>query len=41
MQSSGKKLRFPDFRDYAIKIDHPGNIEVENVPPLGRFCAMS
>ncbi len=27
----------PDFRDYAIKIDNPGNIEVENVPPLGRF----
>ena len=32
-----KKLRLPDFRDYAIKIDCPGNIEVENVPPLGRF----
>lgn len=32
-----KTLRLPDFRDYAIKIDHPGNIEVENVPPLGRF----
>jgi xylulose-5-phosphate/fructose-6-phosphate phosphoketolase len=27
----------PDFRDYATKIDRPGNIEVENVPPLGRF----
>ncbi len=32
-----KKLRLPDFRDYAIKIDRPGNIEVENVPPLGAF----
>jgi len=32
-----KKLRLPDFRDYAIKSDRPGNIEVENVPPLGRF----
>jgi xylulose-5-phosphate/fructose-6-phosphate phosphoketolase len=34
---SRKTLRLPDFRDYAIKIDHPGNIEVENVPPLGVF----
>jgi len=32
-----KTLRLPDFRNYAIKIDHPGNVEVENVPPLGRF----
>ena len=32
-----KTLRLPDFRDYAIKLDHPGNVEVENVPPLGRF----
>jgi xylulose-5-phosphate/fructose-6-phosphate phosphoketolase len=32
-----KKLRLPDFRDYAIKIDRPGNVEVENVPPLGVF----
>jgi len=32
-----KKLRLPDFRDYAIKIDRPGNTEVENVPPLGIF----
>jgi xylulose-5-phosphate/fructose-6-phosphate phosphoketolase len=32
-----KALRLPDFRDYAIKIDRSGNIEVENVPPLGRF----
>ena len=31
------KLRLPDFRDYAIKIDRPGNTEVENVPPLGGF----
>jgi len=27
----------PDFRDYAIKVDQPGTIEVENVPPLGNF----
>jgi len=32
-----KKLRLPDFRDYAVNIDRPGNTEVENVPPLGRF----
>jgi xylulose-5-phosphate/fructose-6-phosphate phosphoketolase len=32
-----KKLRLPEFRDYAVKIDRPGNTEVENVPPLGRF----
>ena len=32
-----KKLRLPDFRNYAVKIDCPGNSEVENVPPLGRF----
>jgi xylulose-5-phosphate/fructose-6-phosphate phosphoketolase len=32
-----KKLRLPDFRDYAIKIERPGLTEVENVPPLGVF----
>jgi len=32
-----KALCLPDFRDYAIKIDQPGTIEVENVPPLGNF----
>src|SRR6201997_4430790 len=32
-----KKLRLPEFRDYAVKLDRPGNTEVENVPPLGRF----
>src|ERR1700758_3266210 len=32
-----KKPRLPEFRDYAVKIDRPGNTEVENVPPLGRF----
>jgi len=30
-------LCLPDFRDYAIKIDQPGTIELENVPPLGNF----
>jgi xylulose-5-phosphate/fructose-6-phosphate phosphoketolase len=32
-----KKLRLPDFRDYATKIERPGITEVENVPPLGSF----
>ena len=32
-----KKLRLPDFRDYAIRIEGPGHTEVENVPPLGTF----
>ena len=32
-----KALRLPDFRDYAVKVDRPGAIEVENVPPLGNF----
>ena len=27
----------PDFADYALKVDLPGTIEVENVPPLGNF----
>src|SRR5271165_6928744 len=30
-------LRLPDFRGYALKVDQPGTIEVENVPPLGIF----
>jgi len=32
-----KKLRLPDFRDYAIDVERPGSTEVENVPPLGGF----
>ena len=32
-----KALRLPDFRDYALKVDRPGTIEAENVPPLGNF----
>jgi xylulose-5-phosphate/fructose-6-phosphate phosphoketolase len=32
-----ESLRLPDFRDYAIKIDRPGTMELENVPPLGVF----
>jgi xylulose-5-phosphate/fructose-6-phosphate phosphoketolase len=32
-----KALRLPDFRNYALKIDRPATVEVENVPPLGNF----
>jgi xylulose-5-phosphate/fructose-6-phosphate phosphoketolase len=32
-----KSLRLPDFRDYAAKVDHPGQSEAENTPPLGAF----
>jgi len=32
-----KPLRFPDFRDYALKIDKPAQIESENTRPLGNF----
>jgi phosphoketolase len=30
-----KALRLPDFRDYAIQFDKPGQIEAENTKPLG------
>ncbi len=32
-----RALRLPNFCDYAVKVDRPGTIEVENVPPLGNF----
>jgi len=32
-----RSLRLPDFADYAVRVDQPGAIEVENVPPLGNF----
>jgi xylulose-5-phosphate/fructose-6-phosphate phosphoketolase len=31
------ELKLPDFRDYAITVDRPGQIQVENTKPLGRF----
>jgi xylulose-5-phosphate/fructose-6-phosphate phosphoketolase len=34
-----KNPALPDFRDYAIEIERPGIVEVENVPPLGHFPA--
>ncbi|HTP31527.1 MAG TPA: phosphoketolase family protein [Candidatus Acidoferrales bacterium] len=30
-------LRLPAFEDYAVKVERPGCVEVENVPPLGNF----
>jgi xylulose-5-phosphate/fructose-6-phosphate phosphoketolase len=32
-----KALVLPDFRDYAVDIPHPGEVEVENTRVLGRF----
>ena len=32
-----KNLRLPDFCDYAVKVDQPGTVEVENVRPFGDF----
>jgi xylulose-5-phosphate/fructose-6-phosphate phosphoketolase len=32
-----KPLRLPDFRDYAITVDRPGQATAENTRPLGRF----
>jgi len=32
-----RNLRMPDFCDYALKVDLPGTIETENVPPLGKL----
>lgn len=32
-----KNLRLPDFRDYAVKIDKPGQIEMESTKVMGTF----
>jgi xylulose-5-phosphate/fructose-6-phosphate phosphoketolase len=32
-----KELRMPDFREYALDIPEPGQIEAENTRPLGVF----
>jgi len=32
-----KSLCFPDFRDYAVQIEKPGQNAAENTRPLGRF----
>ncbi|MEB2345024.1 MAG: phosphoketolase family protein [Deltaproteobacteria bacterium] len=32
-----KALRMPDFRDYAIELEAPGQVTAENTRPLGRL----
>ncbi|MEL6911384.1 MAG: phosphoketolase family protein [Cyanobacteria bacterium J06598_4] len=32
-----KELKMPDFRDYEVKMDSPGTIQVENTGVLGQF----
>ncbi|HTS71781.1 MAG TPA: phosphoketolase family protein, partial [Terriglobia bacterium] len=32
-----KALRLPDFRNYAVKVDKPGQVMAENTRPLGKF----
>ena len=32
-----RALRLPDFREYAIELEKPGRIQVENTRPLGVF----
>jgi xylulose-5-phosphate/fructose-6-phosphate phosphoketolase len=32
-----RALRLPDFREYAVEFEKPGQIEVENTRPLGLF----
>jgi len=32
-----KALRLPDFRNYRLKVEKPGQIEAENTRPLGAF----
>jgi xylulose-5-phosphate/fructose-6-phosphate phosphoketolase len=32
-----RPLRLPDFRDYAITLEKPGQVTAENTRPLGRF----
>src|SRR5215472_12724017 len=32
-----RDLRLPAFQDYAVRVERPGVIVVENVPPLGNF----
>ena len=32
-----KALRMPDFRDYAVDVPKPGNVQAENTRPLGKL----
>ena len=37
-----RPLRMPDFRDYAITVDKPGQVAAENTRPAGpASCATS
>ena len=37
MVACSKALRMPDFRDYAINVEKPGQAAAENTRPLGGF----
>jgi xylulose-5-phosphate/fructose-6-phosphate phosphoketolase len=32
-----KSLKMPDFKEYAVKVEHPGSDECENTRPTGAF----
>src|SRR5579872_1829308 len=32
-----RALRLPDFREYALEVNHPGKLGAENMRPLGKF----
>ena len=32
-----KELRMPDFKDYAIEVDYPGNVVAQDMMELGKF----
>jgi xylulose-5-phosphate/fructose-6-phosphate phosphoketolase len=32
-----RPIRLPDFRDYAVTVDKPGQVTADNTRPLGRF----
>jgi xylulose-5-phosphate/fructose-6-phosphate phosphoketolase len=32
-----KPLRMPDFREYAVEVEKPGRVNIDNTRPLGRF----
>ena len=34
-----KSLRLPDFREYGIDVEKPGQIQAENTRPLGVYAA--
>ena len=32
-----KELRMPDFKDYAVEVDYPGNVVAQDMMELGKF----